>query len=393
MVITDNLPGDVTYEGALANNPTGLPTPSYNAAAAQLAWNLPVLSSGTYQLNYSVKVNDLVPAGTFITNNAQLTCPALAVPLASSTTVTVTGQFTVRIGVYNASGELVKTILTTQLSEPINVVTLKGSVITSLNGANNATQIYYKGILIGQWDGTNAAGDPATNGEYHIKIDNIDQLGSVTTITEQVMVSRSLYQSSILVYNAVGEVVRHLYAFIDDPGQAAVLSVQLSTSVIKPGYSPAGGTPSLVSIAMNSGATVVWDGKSDAGGYVQAGQYLLEIHTADGNGGQTTVTEQVSVLAADLSGLGTVISKPNLIDRSKGQAGTTLSINGNVTLHVGLYTILGELVGVADGVAGSGQAYLDTTSLASGLYLALVDIKDPASGLITRQTVKIAILH
>ncbi len=286
-----------------------------------------------------------------------------------------------------------KTILTTQLSEPINAVTMSPPVITSLHGTDNAVKLYYQGIFIGQWDGTNAAGDPATNGQYHIKIDNIDPLGAVTTTTEQVMVSRAIYKSTIIIYNEVGEIVRHLYAFADDPGQPAILSVQLSTSVIKPGYNSTNGTPNQVSISMNNGTTLVWDGKGDSGAYVQQGQYLMEVHTVDGAGGQTTVTEQLSVQAADLSGLGGVIAKPNVIDFSKGITGTTLAVNGNVTLHVGIYTMAGELARTAEGPAGTGQVTWDASGLASGLYLAVVDLMDGQGRTLDQKVLKILVRH
>ena len=286
IVITDTLPANVTYQGPLGSTPAGLPAPVYNSAISQLVWILPALAPRNYQLSYSTKVNDLVPAGTTITNNAQLTYPGLSAPLTSSTTVTVLGQYTVKIGVYNEAGELVKTILTQQFSQPINVVTLNGTVITSLNGANNAVQIYYKGTFIGQWDGTTSSGDPATNGVYHIKIDNIDQLGAVTTMTQQVMVNRSLYQATVLIYNEAGEVVKHLYAYVDDPGKAAVIGVQLSTTVIKPSYNPVGGgVPAQLSITLSNGTTVMWEGRGDNGSIVQTGQYFIEVHSKDGVGG------------------------------------------------------------------------------------------------------------
>jgi hypothetical protein len=262
-----------------------------------------------------------------------------------------------------------------------------------MHGSNNAVWIYSQGTLLGLWDGTTVNGDPASNGEYHLKIDNIDALGAVTTTTQQVMVSRSVYKSTIIIYNEVGEIVRHLYAYADDPGQPAILAVKLSTSVIKPGYNPTSGTPSQVSISMNNGTTQVWDGKSDAGSYVQGGQYLMEIHTVDGAGGQTTVTEQISVQAADLSGLGGVIAKPNVIDFSKGITGTTFEVKGNVTLCVGLYTMAGELTRVAGETAGSGRVYLDAAGLASGLYLAILEIHDTNGGVIARKSLKVEVLR
>ena len=88
-----------------------------------------------------------------------------------------------------------------------------------------------------------------------------------------------------------------------------------------------------------------------------------------------------------------VVAKPNVIDRSKGVISTTFAVNGNVTLHVGLYTVAGELTRVADGGAGTGQVSLDASALANGLYLAVVDIQNPNGGIMARQTLKILVLH
>ena len=267
--------------------------------------------------------------------------------------------------------------------------------ITSLNGANSSVGIYYAGHLIGTWNGTNNDGSLVSNGDYYLKVDNIDNYGVVKSTTQLVTVNRAIYKATILIYNEAGEVIRHLYAYMDDPGQGQVLSMELSTGVIKPGYSSSNGTPSQVSVILSSGTTVVWDGKSDSGTYVQSGQYFIEVHTVDGQGGQATVVREISVQDANAhNGIQRVEAMPNVLNSTNGYATTLMSNTTMVlTLKARIYTTAGELMAVVDGNAGTGWVKWDASGVASGLYIAVVEERDAQGGLVSRQIQKIAVIH
>ena len=388
-VVTDILPPQVAF-ASFGTSPLGTVT-NVNPTTSTLTWALPALSPGTYMLTYTTTVNDLLPGGTSIANGAVLAFTGGA-PLSSAVTVQVTGDYTVRVGVYNEAGELVKIIFTKKYSQPINNITLSAdNVISSLNDPIN---VLFHGTPIGAWDGTNAGGDPAPNGTYYIKVDNVDSMGSVTTVTQQAVVSRSLYKSTVLVYNSAGEIVRHLYSYVDDPGLAGVSGVQLSTSVIKPSYGQPAGVPSEVTISLSNGTTVVWDGRSDTGVFVQSGQYFLEIHSSDGTGGDATVTKQVSVQDADRNGgMGDVLILPNVVEPAKkgGAVTFTTAAGANLSLRARVYTMAGELVTALEGVPGSGIIAWNAAGLASGLYITVVEVKDGNGAFMGRQTKKIII--
>jgi flagellar hook assembly protein FlgD len=282
-----------------------------------------------------------------------------------------------------------------QFAQPVMDITLaQSSQITSLNGPTGKIDIVYQGAVIGTWDGTNANGQPASNGTYQIKVDNVDSFGSVTSTTQQATVNRSLYKVTVLVYNSVGEVVRHLYSFTDDPGLATVNGVQLSTDVIKPGTAPAAGVPSTLTISLGNGTTLVWDGRNDTGSFVQTGEYFLEIHSTDGTGENATVTKQVSVEEGN-RGVGDIVLEPNLVDLSKGSGAVTFEgpQGMNLTLRASVYTLAGELVTVVDGTPGTGTMGWSASGLASGLYLAVVEVKDDTGGLVRRQILKLLVKH
>jgi flagellar hook assembly protein FlgD len=350
------------------------------------------LAPGNYQIVYTARVRDFVAGGTMLTNRAVLT-HATGNPVTATATVRVVGDFTVRIGVYNEAGEVVKLFPVEQFSQPVENISLEAdNAITSLY---DVIGVYYQGYLIGTWDGTNGRNEPAPNGVYHIKIDNIDALGTVRSTTQQAMVSRTLYRSSVLIYNEAGEVVRRLWSYVDDPGQAAVNGIELSTSVFRPSYAPTGGTPSQLSIRLSNGTTVVWDGRNDSGTIVRTGQYFVEIHSVDGQGGETQVVQRVSVQGGDrTAGAGVVTAYPNVVNRA--QPGPVTFVSDalfSVTLRVSLYTTAGELVVVRDGPAGQNTASWDASGVASGTYIAVVESRNAQGGLVNQQVLKVLIVR
>ena len=393
--VTDLLPANLTYAGPGDNSSPGMPAPSA-PGADQLVWNLPALSPGSYRLTYKTRLDDLAPGGTVLTNRAVLSSPRLSAPLTASVAATVRGNYTVIIGVYNGAGELVKQILKQTFSRPLDNISLgNGGVINRLHGTGSEVGIYYGGQLLGAWDGTNGDGRLVSNGVYFVKVENIDSYGTLTSSTLNVSVDRSLYKATILVYNAAGEVARHLYAYLDDPGMAGVSSMQLSASVIRTGGANNGVTPSQVSVILNGAVTAVWDGKSDNGGFVQAGQYFIEAHAEDGQGAQATVTRRISVQEGDnSSGIGKVTAMPNLLNRANGYRTTFESDSvASLELRVSLYTVAGDRVITVKGEAGTNRAVWDASRVASGLYLAEVEGRDAGGGLASRKILKVMVIH
>ena len=394
MTVTDLLPNNLTYVGPEPSQPAGLPAPVYNSATSQLTWVMPSpLGAGTYILSYEAKVNEFLPGGTTLTNRAVMTCGAGG-PVTASVSVAVTGQYTVKVGVYNEAGELVKEILVHQYSQPIDNIVLEASNnITTLHGTGSGVTIVSDGYVIGTWDGTNANGDPVVNGEYHIQVDNVDRLGVVKSVTQQVMVNRKLMKETVLIYNEAGEVVRHLYAYADDPGAETVVGATLSSNVIEPTYGDVGGVPRELTLVLSDGVTIMWDGKNDGGSFVGNGQYIVEVHSVDGEGGETTLTEKVSVIGGDeTKGVGVVKAEPNELTMANGVGQTTFKCETglSLTLNARIYTVAGELAGTVEGVAGTNEAVWDARGKASGIYLAVVDLLNSDGGRVGRQIVESA---
>jgi uncharacterized repeat protein (TIGR01451 family) len=379
VVVTDTLPPGLSF-GSFLSTPAG---GSSSFASPNLSWTIPSLSAGSYQLIYTAKVASLLAGGTILTNGV-VGSFAGGPALTDSKSVTVIGDFTVRVGVYNEAGELVKQIFVKQFSQAIQDITLMtDKVISSLN---DKIDIVYQGQVIGTWDGTNTAGEPVVNGKYHIKVDNVDPMGTVMTTTQEAVVSRTLYKEEVVIYNEAGEAVRHLYSYVDDPGKAGLVDVRLSASVIRPGGT-GNGIPTQLVVTLSTGASVVWDGRSDAGKVVSTGKYIVEAHSVDGQGGETQITRMVMVEGGDgEKGAGTVQVSSNLLDATTTQAVFQSSLTGQ-KLKVRVYTVAGELV--ADLLEGTNPTW-NTSGLASGLYLAVVQIKD-AQGLLASRVLKLVV--
>jgi len=378
-IVTDDLPPELEF----VSFGEELPEDARWAVGQTLTWNMGDLAPGTYTLTYRVRVKDFTETGVALTNHAGVTWIG-ATPVAANVSVTVTGDFTVRVGVYNEAGELVKEILVKQYSQPLSdVEILEDSVISSLE---DTAGVYYKDTLIGTWDGTSANGKPAPNGEYMIKVDNIDAYGVVQSVTKEVTVLRALSDVQITVYNEAGEAVRRLYAKVDDPS-SLVTDVTLSQEVIAPSYGEKqAGIDTETAIQLSNGVAVLWDGRTDSGEIVPNGEYYIEVKSVDGNGSEIVVTRNVTVMGM-ADAVKEVKVAPNRL--TVGSSVAHMTGEAGVALKVTIYDVAGEKVAVVKSAGPGQEATWDGRSAANGLYIAVVEMYAADGRFLGRKTVKI----
>ena len=232
VTIEDILPAGVTYIGT---NPFSTPGPvafatltlptlgSTPGTGTELEWLFPgAIGPGNYSFSYTAGVMNSLQAGTILTNQAILTFAQNTIPQIAQAASTVIGNYTVDINVYNEAGEVVKTIAVLHNSAPIlNMTLINGNTLQSIN---NIIQISNQGQIVGTWNGTNNNGTEVSNGQYYIEAINVNVNGSVSTITQTVIVSRHMADVGVDIYNEAGEVVRHLQQVVSD-------SVTLTTGV------------------------------------------------------------------------------------------------------------------------------------------------------------------
>ena len=327
-----------------------------------------------------------------LTNSAVLTCPG-SQPVTASAQVVVTADYTLKIGVYNEAGELVDVFTTQQISEPIPTITLQTNTITELTGPGGAVTVYFDGAILGIWNGTSGNGTPVSNGTYIIKADNIDSSGNVTTISQQVTVSRPYATVEADIYNEAGELIRHLYTQAANTGGSQITAVNLSSNTISPGTSPSAPFSSVQIFIQTSGrpVTLVWDGTNDSGTKVTDGVYEVQVHWNSGQGEQTDITREITVTGG--GHLNTVIAVPNILTPASSTAYFIVQSASSYTLKARIYTVAGELVKMVTGGSGANQVSWDSNGLSSGLYIAVVELITPQGGLSGRQILKISVIH
>jgi flagellar hook assembly protein FlgD len=172
--------------------------------------------------------------------------------------------------------------------------------------------------------------------------------------------------------------------------------LQLSASSIDPTSGPVtNNAPTQLTISLNNGTAIVWDGTGDNGVVVPSGQYFIEASEQNGTGGETIMTAHVMVVSDTANaGMGNILAEPNLMNPTTGYQVTFRSSVPGLTLDVRVYDAAGELVrGKVAGDAGTSSAQWDASGKASGLYFAVVDAYNAQGGLIGDKVLKIAVVR
>jgi hypothetical protein len=320
-------------------------------------------------------------------------------PTASSTSTTTfsptpQGQFSVKVNVYNEAGEVVKTLVIEQAHQPINNISLSSSVITTLQGPGGTVSVYFNGTLLGTWDGTNSSDNPVSNGVYRIQVDNVSPNGAETSVYQQVTINRASAQVVVQVFNEAGELVRTIYSAQSNPVGSQLNNVALSSSFICPGkISP--GTPSQAQIVLQSSTgsmSLIWDGVGQGGTYVTPGRYEIDVHWDNGQDSAYDIHRSLLVEAASTSG--NLVAEPNkLTPANELTTFDGTSVPNASTVKAVIYTLAGQRVGSVQGPSGTAQAQWNAMGLASGLYLASVEVINANGSLLQRKTLKLLQIH
>ncbi|HXL73674.1 MAG TPA: hypothetical protein VN963_08630, partial [bacterium] len=308
----------------------------------------------------------------------------------------------VKVNIYNSAGEVVKTILVQNVNQPIDNITLSTTnLITTLQGPGSIIDILYNGYIIAIWDGSDNQGQPVSNGSYRIQVSSTSLNGVVTSVSQTGIVNRNLSNISVNIYNSVGELIRTLYSSVADATGASMTDVVLSSNIIRPSLSGpstvTSGTPSEVSIVVNSSSgspvTLMWDGTNNNGTDVTPGVYTIDCHWSEDSGNFQDINRSVIVEGGSVNMA--VVARPNMLNAANGLT-TTFDATGVTNayfIQVQLYTIGGELVHTLASPNGMPQATWNADGIASGIYIAAVNIQNANGGTIGMQRLKVLVLH
>jgi hypothetical protein len=371
-----------TLTRPFTNSPTfsRTPTPSWTGTASSTSTNSPTRTS----------TPTVTPTSTITLTPTITPTPTITFTRTATPTITETpGPYTVTLGVYNEAGELIVGLAVRQMGEPCTDLVITPSlVIDRFQGAGSSVSILCGNVDMGTWDGTNAQGDPVSNGNYFLKVGTVDPFGSTTGVTRTVSVRRATELREVRVLNSAGEVVRHLYDQVGDPTGDLLTGLELDSPVFQPGTGDLG----IVLSTSGGAVTLAWDGRTDGGILASPGYYFISAHWADGQGSVQDMG-QGAVLTGGKEAW-QAIAQPNLLRPGSGNDTASFSVVSGTdwTVRVVIHTVTGEKVADSTGATGSNLVQWKAMGVASGLYFARVEAKDP-SGSIHRTTLKLVVLH
>lgn len=404
-ILVDNLPpaSGLSFISSSVTATGGV----YNATNNTVTWNIPVVPpNSTIYLTYQAKAS-LESASSHsntLVNHAQLNYPNGVV--VASNTVTVVGDYTVHFAVYNESGELVKDLATFQTENPVTDFTVVNGVITS---DSMSASFFWNGLSLGTWDATGASGGKVTNGNYIVKIDNVDPYGVTTSYTHTVTVGITRSTLEIAIYNEAGEVVKHFTeAEIEGmlggsggallPADFEVGNVTLSSSNLSPSYTNKGGPDQTVTVTLGSGRSFTWDGKGDNGNILTTGDYFLEVESNPQGAPSQKMILTLHVHDYNAHDLGSFVLAPNPVRLDQTtKAQFMLNFNGAQVsaVEIKVYTMAGELMRTLSSAPGNPSMVmwdLSQETIASGAYFAVAELHGP-NGIISRHVIQVMVLH
>jgi flagellar hook assembly protein FlgD len=313
---------------------------------------------------------------------------------------------------YNAAGEVVKTLRAELVPDSYGDIaaleprygTGKGSYDPGLGLLTIAVRFKEGEVLI-TWDGTNDMGIGVTNGEYLLKAEYWKDKSDSRMLTVPIVVLRGSARLRAAIYTASGELVRVLY----ESGSVSnrLVAVELSDHVLTIGgpaekarieIKPIGvnGMVMMDSAGALDAGRISWEGKNAGGWMVQSGEYLLKVEEIVG-GDKITIVESITVVRIVGPDGVRVGVYPNPVHGGSGagvvKIAVTVAERSETTVRI--YNVAGELVGtIPAGTVPAGTTTLEwqVSSMASGVYIGLVETRSLETGDREKKTVKIVIV-
>jgi hypothetical protein len=298
----------------------------------------------------------------------------------------------VTLGVYNEAGELVRLLTVVHPTEPCGDLTMSpSSVIDRFQGPGSRVDLSCGVLDLGDWDGTNAQGDPVSNGTYFLKVVTMDVFGTATGVTRMVLVQREEEVQALRVLDSAGELVRLLHFERMDPTNGVLNGLVLDSATLRPGDIGAAGTLGIVLVSTAGSVIFQWDGRTESGGWAGPGYYLIQAHWENGLGSQDLYR---GVVVTGSAGNEKALVQPNILRPGSGTDTAAFSVvsGGNWTLKTTLFTLAGERLAEAEGDPNANSVLWKARGVASGLYLALVEARKD-DGALFRETLKVLVIH
>lgn len=241
------------------------------------------------------------------------------------------------------------------------------------------------------WSGDNDGGQSLRTGIYSVKLQWVDPFGSVSAQILAVSVLDARPTQALQVFNAAGERVRQ----IDLPGGLGVGGFDLASDLLLVG-GDSGASPGLkIDLRLEQGQSYPsrWDGRNDAGAWVDSGVYSIVLLSRQGSEGPRVMTKSVQVLRApEAEATAGIRLLQNPLRPGQTELRIAYAPGNGLWARAQLFNLAGERVGTAEDLGQRGLLSLDCGRLSSGVYLARVELGD-GTRVLGRKLLKVGIVR
>jgi hypothetical protein len=302
-------------------------------------------------------------------------------PSATATTTHFAPNFYLTARVYNAAGEEVR-LLNSMLplaAKPQSLTALRDSFVPQLSGTAQV-RVEGPGVIL-SWNGAGNSGQLAASGTYSIQVSVTDSFGNVENWSVAVTVLNLPNGATVEVFNSAGELV-----------WSEEHSLSGGSTLNLPRHEMVVGTGLKIDYGFSASDSTTWNGKNSRGEAVQPGSYLVKVTQHDKNGALHVYTQEVVVLQDNAPAFTSLAAWPN--PAGLGTSVISIQVNGAAygnSAEGDAYNLAGERVAGVLGDLSSGNLRWELKdSLASGVYLLRIRVKDP-NGKIQTGFIKISL--
>lgn len=273
--------------------------------------------------------------------------------------------YSLRLAVYNAAGERVRTLFdgaARGLPERLHVgadVFTPGEAGLQIRFPVQLVDAQGRPSDLIAWRGDNDNGQLVQGGYYVLKAEFSDVWGNITTLQYGVQATAPAPADSLAVYNAAGELVAVLPLDAWGRGRFSGLSVDGDGVGLK------------FSLRAEGGAVVqaFWDGRNSRGERVSPGAYIVQLIHRGSEGAAVVESRVFSLLGDAVGSLESAVAGPN---PSGGAWNVIWQPYPGGRISADAYNQAGERVCGASADSAAGRLDLDCGTLASGVYLLVL---------------------
>ena len=314
--------------------------------------------------------------------------------ITETSTQTPQSYVMIYVRVYNEAGELGGVLTEGEVGETVieGFDFLRGEdgdEITVIDDGNDVITVILPDGRVYYWYAMDGEVE-LKNGTYIIKVESVDNIGVVTTVSREVAVLRGDTRVTVKIFNEAGELVwqEEMVGDIDK----LMADVTFSSDHLSP-TTEENDPEGQVRIDLGGMAEVVWDGRDSEGMIVPNGEYIVEVTVnAEGEKAQK-MYRTVTVLHGAPDVYDVITTWPNPLVNGE-EVSVKARGEGIERVSAHIYNVAGELIRIISRPGDELVWDLTATNgkeVSAGVYVAVVEVRK--AGTAEYQTVRIVVLR